>query len=237
MTYYKRIPFDTIKNFRDLGGIPTIDGKLVKWGKIYRSANMDMISDIDIKKMKDFKIATIVDLRRDSEIKKYFKNIDKIKNEFHYNHVSLAKTDFGEKEIKEIIQGKVSIGQSYRELINNYEAIRDILSIIAYSDDSVVFHCQEGKDRTGIITMIIYGILNVDKIDIIADYEISSAYLGYVSEYDIKEEYSVFRITSPYNMKEAYNYIIEEYGSFDSYIDKLKLDKKLLEKLKYKMLD
>lgn len=237
MTYVKRLPFETINNFRDLGGVATKDGKVLKWGKIYRSANMDDISDIDIDKMKKLDITTIVDLRRDYEVLKNYRNIDKVKENFDYNQISLAKQDFGYDQIQEIIEGKVSVGRTYRELIDNHEAVKKILKLIVNCDNAIVFHCQEGKDRTGVIAMIIYGLLNVDQIDIIADYEVSSAYLGYVSEYDQDEEYSVFRITNPYYIKEAYSYITDEYETFENYIDKLDLDNKLIDKLKKKMLN
>lgn len=237
MKYYKRIPFETIKNFRDLGGLATKDGRSVRWGKIFRSANMDLISDSDIEKMKELDITRVIDLRRDQEIEEFYKNIDKVRDNFDYCQISLAKTHFGHKEIQAIIDGEVSVGKSYRDLIDNYEAVKEILTIIANTEESVIFHCQEGKDRTGIIAMIIYGLLNVDPIDIIADYEISSAYLGYISEYDQEDDFSVFRITNPYNMKEAYSYVIERYGTFESYAKALDLDFDLVEKLRKKMLE
>lgn len=237
MTYFKRIPFETINNFRDLGGVATKDGKLIKWGKIYRSANMDLISDKDIEKMKELNISTIIDLRRDSEVEEFYKNIDKVKKNFSYYQISLANMNFGYQEIQDIINKKVSVGRTYRDLIDNHDAVRDILKLIVEAEDAVIFHCQEGKDRTGVIAMILYGLLNVDQIDIIADYEISSAYLGYISSFNQDDDYSVFRITSPYNMKEAYSYIIEEYGTFESYIKDLDLDQSHIEKLREKMLE
>ncbi|MDD7306418.1 MAG: tyrosine-protein phosphatase [Peptoniphilaceae bacterium] len=237
MTFFKRIPFETIDNFRDLGGVATKDGKSVKWGKIYRSSNMNLISDNDIAKMKDLKISTVIDLRRDFEVEELYKNIDKVKNNFDYYQVSLANRNFGSEEIQEIIEGKISVGKTYRDLIDNHRAVKKILELIIYSDGAVIFHCQEGKDRTGIIAMILYGLLNVDKIDIIADYEISSAYLGYVNKYDQEDDFSVFRITNPYYMKEAYAYVIDKYNTFENYIKVIKLDLSLLDKLREKMLD
>lgn len=237
MKHFKRIAFETISNFRDLGGQPTKDGKMVKWGKVFRSANMDVITDQDLEKMKELGITTIIDLRRDTEIEEFYRHIDKVKNNFDYRQVSLARAHFGHKEIQAIINKELTVGRTYRDLIDNYEGVKEILELIINSEGSVLFHCQEGKDRTGIIAMIIYGLLDVDQIDIIADYEISSAYLGYVTSYDQDEDYSVFRITSPYNMKEAYAYVIDEYESFENYIEKVGLDMGLVEKLRKKMLD
>lgn len=110
------------------------------------------------------------------------------------------------------------------------------MEVLSQDNGISLFHCQEGKDRTGIISMILLGLANVSRSDIIADYEISSAYLGYVERYDENEPYSVFRITSPYNMKEAYEYLIRKYESFEAYLAYAGVDKEIIEKLKGKLL-
>lgn len=237
MSYLKRIPFQTIKNARDLGGFQTLDKKITCWGKIFRTANMDDINDYDIKLLKEMNISTIIDLRRDEEIKANHKNIDKVRDNFIYKHVSLSKGFMRDEEIKKILERKITIASTYYDLIDNYKSVKEILEIIINCKEAVLFHCQEGKDRTGIITMILYWILNVERCDIIADYEISSANLGYVERYDENELYSIFRITNPYTIKDAYAYITRKYHSPEEYFEYAKIDKTLIEKLKEKMLE
>lgn len=237
MNFYKRIPLETIKNMRDLGGIPTLDGKMTSWGKIYRSANMDDINEHDIRVLKELNISTIIDLRRDREIEVFHKNIELVKKNFDYHKVSLANREMRDEEIRRVIEKKDTIGETYINLIDNFPAVKEILELIASSSGSVLFHCQEGKDRTGIITMLLYWILNVERSDIIADYEISSAYLGYVERYDEDEDFSVFRITSPYTMKEAISYVSRKYKTVEEYFDYGKIDKSIIKKIRKKMLD
>lgn len=236
MQYYKRLPLENIKNARDLGGVPTIDGKVTQWNKFLRTANLDDISDSEIEILKNYGIESIIDLRRDREIP--FDSIEhkKITDNFNFNNISLAPNDeFRREEIEQIINREVSIGSTYRNLIDNFPKIKEIMEVFANTDGATLFHCQEGKDRTGIISMILMGLANVSRADIIADYEISSAYLGYIDRYDQHEPYSVFRITNPYAMKEAYEYIERKYKTFEDYLLYAKVNQETIDKIKNKL--
>ena len=233
MKYLKRINMDNIQNARDLGGIPTLDKNSTKWHEYYRSANLDDVKEADINDLKDLKITTIIDLRRENEIDFDSEEHKKIKEIFDYHHISLSPDkEFRKEEIEKIISGKVSVGQSYRNLIDHFAAIREIVKVLANAEGSALFHCQEGKDRTGIISMIILGLADVPRGDIIADYETSSAHLGYIERYGEDEPYSIFRITDPYYMKEAYDYVIRKYGSFEEYLLYAKADPKDIKTLR-----
>lgn len=70
-----------------------------------------------------------------------------------------------------------------------------------------------------------------------ADYEISSANLGYIDMYGQNENEAVFRITSPYNIKEAMEYIQRKYGTYDAYLKYVGVEKKIIEKIKEKMIE
>lgn len=238
MQHLKRLPLENIKNARDLGGVPTLDGDVLKWGKVLRTATLDDISTDEIEKLKDYGVVSIIDLRREAEIPFDSESHKMIKENFNFHHISLAPDiELREEEIQKIIDREISIGTSYRRLIDNYSKVKQVMDVIADTDGITLYHCQEGKDRTGVISMILMGIANVARTDIIADYEISSAYLGYVERYDEHEPYSVFRITNPYYMKEAYEYIMRKYNSFEEYLDYAKVDKKTVDTIYSKLLN
>lgn len=233
MRYLKRLDIDNIKNARDLGGVPTLDHRSTKWHEFFRTASLDDINDADIEELKKLNVSTIIDLRRINEIDFESESHKKIKENFDYHHISLAPDrEFRKEEIEKIISGKISVGQSYRNLIDHYVAVKEIVEVLARAEGSVLYHCQEGKDRTGIVSMIIMGLADVARGDIIADYEISSAHLGYIERYDEDEPFSVFRITDPYYMKEAYDYVIRKYGSFEAYLLYAKCEQKDIDMLR-----
>lgn len=238
MKYLKRLDIDNIKNARDLGGVPTLDHRSTKWHEFFRSASLDDAKDADIKDLKDLNISTIIDLRRENEIGFESESHKKIKENFDYHHISLAPDkEFRKEEIEKIISGQISVGQSYRNLIDHFVAVKEIVEVLANAKGSALFHCQEGKDRTGIVSMIIMGLADVARGDIIADYETSSAHLGYIERYDEDEPLSIFRITDPYYMKEAYDYVIRKYGSFEAYLLYAKVDQKDIDALRRRIRD
>ena len=50
-------------------------------------------------------------------------------------------------------------------------------AIAAAPEGAVLFHCALGKDRTGIVAAMLLSLAEVDRLDIIADYQISNTYL------------------------------------------------------------
>jgi len=45
------IEIEGVINFRDLGGYQTDDGRTVSWGKLYRSAQLDRMSEQGVEDM------------------------------------------------------------------------------------------------------------------------------------------------------------------------------------------
>ena len=68
MSYRRVLPLENGSNFRDAGDYPTIDGKRVIRGELFRSAAMYAIeSESDIDYLENFKFKTVVDLRSNEE--------------------------------------------------------------------------------------------------------------------------------------------------------------------------
>ena len=56
----RHVPLDGQTNFRDLGGYETIDGRVVKWGEIYRSGELPRLSDKDLDRIESLGLRTVV---------------------------------------------------------------------------------------------------------------------------------------------------------------------------------
>src|ERR1700743_3048572 len=59
----RKVVLQGAANFRDLGGYATADGHHVKWGEIYRSADISKLTDADLNVLKSRNITYDVDLR------------------------------------------------------------------------------------------------------------------------------------------------------------------------------
>jgi protein tyrosine/serine phosphatase len=49
-------------NFRDLGGYQTRDGRTVKWRQLYRSGRLANLTDMDVARLEELGIHTVVNL-------------------------------------------------------------------------------------------------------------------------------------------------------------------------------
>ncbi|WP_315330128.1 tyrosine-protein phosphatase, partial [Treponema socranskii] len=67
MKAYRRLHFDGIENFRDLGGWECSSGGMTKYGVFYRSTELAKATKADLKRIEDLGIRTILDLRHPEE--------------------------------------------------------------------------------------------------------------------------------------------------------------------------
>ena len=170
------IKLSGIKNLRDLGKTPVNQGK-IKNHKILRGACLENLTYNDMRILvDDYKLATVIDLRTYREIEERPDvKIEGIK----YIHMPIF-----EKRAPGITHESIDDGQNQRrvDLTKMYEEMLEgeylqriseiIKTIINLKNEeySVLIHCTEGKDRTGIVIALILMILGADKETIINDY-------------------------------------------------------------------
>ncbi len=182
MINLRRIPLENAHNFRDLGGYPASDGKVTRWGILFRSDNLSNLSENDWETLKRLNIKLIIDLRSSSE-----RSGSPIEapSPIDYEPVSLMKeidTMGSASDAASITsQFMKSMVLDYsRSLFGNITGMVKILGLIsdelATGKGSVVFLCSAGKDRTGMTAALLLYLCGVSREDIIADYMVSSTY-------------------------------------------------------------
>ena len=188
----RRIKLKYVNNFRDLGGYETEDLKEVKFNKIYRSAVPTKLTKEEIKFFQDNNLKTIIDLRNKEEVVtkiNFFNNKD-----YDYYNIPLKGGGFPKSQ--------KAVSDGYMEMLNDLESIKKVFQVIKNSQGSILINCNVGKDRTGVICMLILLLLKVSEEDIIADYEISYTYL--------KDDIRKMHIENP-NMPKYYGTSKMEY--------------------------
>lgn len=175
----KRIRLQGADNFRDLGGFETREGKLVCWGKLYRSDSLAYLTNKDVCRLAQLGIRCVIDLRSELERER---DRDVLGEGMRYVVCQLQN---GNLDIHGSAQDGVmkefmhSLTQSYTAMVkeNVQYLVRALETLIdALSKGAVVFHCAAGKDRTGVLAAVLYTLLGVSEEDIIADYEVSYTY-------------------------------------------------------------
>jgi protein-tyrosine phosphatase len=161
-------------NFRDLGGYPTASGRHVRWGMIYRTAAMPMLTDADYRSVSRLGIRSIIDLRSVEE-----RQIAPDGMPAHAGALYLAH-DYPADEIFSRIGAPPAGGQNpvtglYRTwLVSLAPQFRDIFQQLLRRDGAVSYHCSAGQDRTGVATALVLSALGVPRDVIMADYQLST---------------------------------------------------------------
>lgn len=178
----REIPFAKAKNFRDLGGIPTSNGKRVKWGLIYRSGKLDKLSQLDQAQLLNLGMKTVVDFRSDQEVEE---EPDKLPAGIQYERVVIGidqaidrdklldslKTMTPEQAGNLLVEAnKLFAGSSAKDY-------RPFIQLVSNPEQlPLVYHCTAGKDRTGFATALILSALGVDRETIMQDFLMSNYY-------------------------------------------------------------
>ena len=172
------------KNFRDLGNLPAADGRKIKKGKLYRSGHLCKISETTAKYLYEEKgLRTVIDLRSPSELAEQQDVIDAGVRYIHLPPLNDEQNPSINREnrksvLMEIMAkeggAKKHLSDVYRLMITqkeSLEAFSEMLRIMAdEKSGAVLWHCTQGKDRTGIAAAIILLALGVDRKDIMRDY-------------------------------------------------------------------
>lgn len=226
----KRLFTDEIDNMRELGGYFTKDGKIIRYDFLIRSNLPKSLSEENINYLLDKKITTIIDLRNNEEIAKkpgVFYN----SNLFRYNHVKIK----GDGKIPDSPE---MVYDSYVEMIEGKEEIGKVFNIIANADDGVLFYCNAGKDRTGVVSALILKSLGVKDKDIVLDYIASGIYLMEMLE-EFANSTQIVDIKSiitpnPDTMFKVLSYVEKKYDNIENYLYSCGVTQKELKHIKKK---
>ena len=116
---------------------------------------------------------------------------------------------------------ELDIPYIYMSIVDNKKDIKDILNIILNSQTGILFNCTMGKDRTGVIAMILLLIANVSREDIIKDYSISDKNIKeLIIEYHRKKPNApeFIGLSKSEYMSKTLDLFFDKYKSIDNYI-------------------
>lgn len=188
------LPLEQAINVRDMGGYETNDGRLVKWGLLYRGDQLSKLELEDIAALERIGLTTIVDYRSAHEcslnpnkiigtVRQIFfcdphssfseaaaKAID-----LHSENVNLVNALKNGEVDEKYVNGKgEKVILSYQDLVTSKAAQdaygRFLKACANPSYAPILHHCRGGKDRTGFGAMLLLLLLGVKREQIIDDY-------------------------------------------------------------------
>ncbi|MCQ2288742.1 MAG: tyrosine-protein phosphatase [Muribaculaceae bacterium] len=144
------------RNMRDMGGWPSLWGGSIKYGILYRSGNLDRLTDAGRHDLVDnLNIDAELDLRGESKLK--FSALGKQAAFRQCSHSGY----------------NVLIKQQKDKLKDDLMWILELLRNEGDSPQGIDWHCAIGCDRCGTVSFLIGGLLGMNETDLGRDYELS----------------------------------------------------------------
>jgi protein-tyrosine phosphatase len=166
----RTITWEGFFNARDLGGLPLVGGGTTRFGSFVRSADPRFVAEHGWHEARRYGIRTIIDLRNDDEIDQQAAAPPGVER-LHVPLDDIADTAFW----REIIESRTHGTPLYIRPFLEHKAERcaAVFSAIAAAPGGVIYHCAVGRDRTGIVTLLLLSLAGVEAEAIAADYELS----------------------------------------------------------------
>jgi protein-tyrosine phosphatase len=156
----RRIRFEGMVNFRDLGGVPA-KGGMVRTGLVYRSDSVAYASAADVARLVDeIGLATVVDLRGDHELALLGRG-----------PLEAAPVRYLRAPIVDVTEAPRQADYYLAMLAERGELLVSVLR--QFTDRAnlpALVHCEAGCDRTGIASAVLLALLEVSDEEICADY-------------------------------------------------------------------
>ncbi|MEV0644322.1 tyrosine-protein phosphatase [Phytomonospora sp. NPDC050363] len=214
----RRVILEAVHNMRDLGGLTTADGRVVREGVLFRSDMLKHATGTDLELIGELGLRTVIDLRRPDEIEEHGRfeaeGVD-------YRHLELRhlRWELFEQEPETDEEKALFLRQRYTGFLESgADAIRDSLDLIANQSPTLV-HCIAGKDRTGVVVAVTLALLGVSEADIAADFALTA--LGQRRYQEWAERAGLKSFVGLSTPEEAMLGTFEElrsrYGSVESY--------------------
>jgi protein-tyrosine phosphatase len=165
----RTLHLDGLANARDLGGLRRIDGTLTPRGTFFRSDNIDWLSPVGWRALKATGVRTIVDLRQPGE-----RALDVTARP---DWITTIAVDLDGLENKTFWTGYWDNGMVRTALyyLPHLAALPErtvaaLTAIVSAPPGGVLFHCMVGRDRTGLIAMLLLAAASVGTDEIVDDY-------------------------------------------------------------------
>lgn len=240
----RHIKLEGEDNMRDMGGFETTDGRRISKGKLYRSGQLNELTDADVEILARLGIEHVVDLRSDSELENY---PSRLPESVSKHHLDLSHQDISPEAQQQMMSRVMSGKQSGRDLLHGAYMELDEGKLQSWTEffniletgDTTLWHCAGGRDRAGMTAALVLLALGVDKETAIKDHVASNVYLHEMNEImrgQVREQYGEEGVTridevltlAPWMMQGFFDTVDEQYGSMDAFFEALDVDREAL---------
>ena len=216
-------------NFRDLGGYEGVDGRTVRWRKLFRSDHLAGLTPQDLQVLQALQVSRAVDFRGVEERAAHGYQWPQLAQ-----HALSIEPTVVQKAFAMLHQGHrltpeetvALMQETYRSfVIDNAPRFQALFRMLLDSDAPLVFHCTAGKDRTGWAAALVLSALGVEREVIEQDYLLTNTLYSRPKELAAKAVQTIpqeildvlWKVQMPF-LDSAYAMVDEYFGSMDAYL-------------------
>jgi len=138
----------------------------------------------------------------------------------------MLKTNNAEFYFSKFFISDASVQDTYIEMLQTAGGpVCDCLKLMLVTEPPILFHCTLGKDRTGLLALFTLHILGASESAIMFDYNLTDysdvAFKRFVKDFIVGASGLTERFTEAKveTMRETIDWLLENYGSLDNYLD------------------
>lgn len=174
------LPLQGGRNFRDLGGYATADGRTVKWDVLFRSGSMTDLTTADFSYLSKLGLRTVCDFRDNRERKdEPVAWPDPALPHILANDYKMDLSALGQLAAPGITADKARtlMAQMYRDLPYQFaDQYKRMFGELLAGHAPLAFNCSAGKDRTGVAAALLLSALGVPRETVFEDFLLSNRY-------------------------------------------------------------
>lgn len=174
-------------NVRDVGGLPTVDGRRTRPGVLIRADNLQGLTERDVERLTgELGVRTVLDLRTTGEL--HLEGEGPLRRtEVVHHHLPLIPELEGEPDEAEVERAVPHrpdrAGATPTDMTGFYvgyveDAPTNLARALRLLADAgtgpAVVHCAAGKDRTGVVVALALSLAGVTRDAVVADYVASA---------------------------------------------------------------
>ena len=219
-----------VENVRELGGLARPDGRRVRERMLFRTGHLGNASAQAIQTLEQWGVSLVVDMRDERERRRSpDKTVAGAENVWLPPAADLKTLFSGFPNIPSEVH--TAFHDFYRYLSLAPDAIEAYAGffrrLIAAEGRPVLWHCTQGKDRTGVGTMLLLSALGFDRETVMEEYLLTNQFaarqmeglrLARASEEEIALMGEIFPVFEE-NARHWFDCIDIEYGSVQTYLE------------------
>lgn len=166
----RQLEWDGCLNVRDLGGLPTTDGRRTRRGAVVRADNLDRLTAEGWAALQEYGIRTVVDLRDAEDYRPLLprpEGVDLVRVPLD----ELAGPEWWER-FGELDGTPLSFTPYLRHCADAVTAV--VAAVAGAGPGAVAVHCGAGRDRTGLAALVLLAAAGVAPAAIVSDYLLSA---------------------------------------------------------------